>query len=283
MSENSVAVMNQENTVATSSPIEMLMSAVDKGFNLDNLDRMLELQAKWEAQEARKAYHEAMAAFKADPPKIEKDRHVSYSTSKGKTEYSHASLANICEKVAASLSKHGLSAAWVTNQQERTITVTCTITHRMGHSESTSLSAGPDDSGGKNSIQAIGSTISYLERYTLLALTGLATHDMDDDGKGAGVQTITPEQVQQLERLLKESGADRQRFLKFMKIDSLEQMPEGSPFRDAVNKLEAKKKDAKVSCPNKDGQLVDPKVCEKCKHKEVDGVKCPAWDDEVNK
>ena len=47
------------------------------------------------------------------------------------------------------------------------------------------MAAGPDGSGGKNAIQAIGSTVSYLERYTLLAATGLATEDQDDDGRGA--------------------------------------------------------------------------------------------------
>jgi len=41
-------------------------------------------------------------------------------------------------------------------------------------------------SGNKNPIQAIASTVSYLERYTLLAITGLTTKDMDDDGKNAG-------------------------------------------------------------------------------------------------
>jgi hypothetical protein len=45
------------------------------------------------------------------------------------------------------------------------------------------MNSGPDDSGGKNKIQAIASAKSYLERYTLLAITGLATKDMDDDGR----------------------------------------------------------------------------------------------------
>ena len=50
----------------------------------------------------------------------------------------------------------------------------------------------PDDSGGKNPIQSIGSTITYLERYTILALTGLATKEQDDDGKSAN-QTQQPD------------------------------------------------------------------------------------------
>ena len=55
----------------------------------------------------------------------------------------------------------------------------------MGHSEETTLKAPPDTSGSKNSIQAIGSTVTYLERYTLLAATGMAAAGMDNDGRFA--------------------------------------------------------------------------------------------------
>jgi hypothetical protein len=54
----------------------------------------------------------------------------------------------------------------------------------MGHSERTTLSATADTSGSKNSIQAIGSTVTYLQRYTLLAAVGLAAGG-DDDGQAA--------------------------------------------------------------------------------------------------
>ena len=57
----------------------------------------------------------------------------------------------------------------------------------MGHSESTVLEAAPDSSGKKNAIQQVASTVTYLQRYTLLAACGLATKDMeDDDCAGAG-------------------------------------------------------------------------------------------------
>jgi hypothetical protein len=55
----------------------------------------------------------------------------------------------------------------------------------MGHSEETTLRAIPDTSGSKNSIQAIGSTVTYLQRYTLLAAVGMAAAGMDNDGRAA--------------------------------------------------------------------------------------------------
>jgi len=204
------------------SPAALMMVAIEKGLDLDKVEKAMALQERWEANEARKAYHDAMAGFKAAPPEIEKDRHVKFQTSKGLTEYHHASLANVTGKINSALSQHGLSAGWKVAQADKIITVTCTITHRLGHSESTSLSAAPDDSGSKNPIQAVGSAISYLERYTLLALTGLATHEMDNDSGGAGPEYITTDQAIQVNDLIKETGSKMDAFLKYMKAESVE-------------------------------------------------------------
>jgi len=169
--------------IEQSSPMALAQQFLTNGGSLESLEKMMVLQERFETNQAKKAYHVAMAAFKANPPKIIKDKKVAF----GNTKYSHATLATIVEDISKALSGHGLSAAWKTNQNEL-IEVTCTITHSLGYSESTTLKAGPDASGGKNSIQAIGSTVSYLERYTILALTGLATHDQDDDGNSATPQ-----------------------------------------------------------------------------------------------
>lgn len=214
---------NQEKyeIVTDNSPAAMMQVALSKGADLDKIEKMLALQERWEANEAKKAYHAAMAAFKADPPEIEKDRKVSYG--QGKTSYSHATLANVTDKINQSLSKQGLSAAWKTFQDEKGVTVTCTITHKLGHSESTSLTAAPDNSGSKNAIQAVGSTITYLCRYTLLALTGLATHDMDDDG--AASEAISAEQAKELNDLIASKKVDAVKFLAYMKAESVEVIP----------------------------------------------------------
>jgi len=179
--------------VPATPPTDVVMMAIQNKLDPGLIEKMMDLSERNERNINRKAYVAAMAAFKADPPKIEKDKTVSFGH--GKAAYSHASLANVTVKINSALSKHGLSASWQTQQADNLITVTCTITHEQGHSESTSLTAEPDTSGSKNSIQAIGSTISYLERYTLLALTGLATHDMDSDGHDAGPPKPISEQL----------------------------------------------------------------------------------------
>lgn len=189
MTEKALAIKQDDVTVVDSAPVSAIERMLAGGVKPEDLEKFLGIQERYEKNEAKKAYTQAMADFKANPPTIIKDRKVGYESKRtgDHTCYSHASLGNVTKTINAGLGEYGLSAAWQTNQGDKgIITVTCTITHALGHSESTSLTASPDTTGNKNAIQAIGSTISYLQRYTILALTGLATEDMDDDGNAAG-------------------------------------------------------------------------------------------------
>lgn len=171
-------------TIEISSPAEMIKLAITGKADLDKLKDLLVLMREHEEYEAKKAYHRAMAEFKSIPIKVVKESKVDFSTQKGKVRYNYASLANVVETITSQLSEYGLSASWRT-KQNGSITVVCLITHVLGHSEETELSASADTSGSKNSIQAMGSTITYLERYTLLAMLGIATSEQDEDGKGS--------------------------------------------------------------------------------------------------
>lgn len=164
------------------TPMEMLAVAIQQGADLERLQKLMDLQERWEANQARKAFVSAMARFKSEPLQILKTKQVNIP---GGAKFAHATLADVVDGIVSSLSKYGLSHKWET-RQDQGITVTCILTHEAGHSERTVLTAPPDDSGKKNAIQQIASTVTYLERYTLMAACGLAAKDMDDDGRGAG-------------------------------------------------------------------------------------------------
>lgn len=176
-------VQKVEGAVAI-TPMQMLSMAVEQGADLDKLQKLMDLQERWEKNEARKAFVAAMTAFKKTPPKIVKNKDVFH---KETFMYKHATLDNVADIIIAALSEVGISHSWHTEQGDGgKISVTCVLTHELGHSERTTLSAGADQSGAKNSIQAIGSTVTYLERYTLLAATGIAVGNTDSDGADAG-------------------------------------------------------------------------------------------------
>lgn len=228
-------IVEMQNT----SPAEMIRVAVAGNANLEQLKGLLDIQERWEANEARKAFHQAMSNFKSVNLEIEKDKKVGYKTDKGQVGYSHASLANVVRTITKELSKHGLSASWRT-AQNGSISVTCKITHVLGHCEETTLSAPSDTSGSKNAIQAIGSTISYLERYTLLAALGLATSDMDDDAKASTIK-ITDRQLHTLRDLLISKELSESKLIEYLKIESLEDLS-AEDYMKALQAINAAKK-----------------------------------------
>ena len=169
------------------TPMDLLQMAVQKGVDIDQLGKLMELQERWMANQAKVAYSEAITKFKESPPKITKNKHVRFETSKGVTEYDHTTLDHLVDEVTKALSDVGITIRWSFPPTPDVITVTCILTHRLGHSETATLSGPADVSGNKNPIQARNSTVTYLERYTLFACCGLAPQGivLDDDGSSA--------------------------------------------------------------------------------------------------
>ena len=144
---------------------------------------LLTLQREWEAGEAKRAYTAALVGLRQDlPPWIKHDKTVRYDSSKGgQVHYTHTSLAAAMEAVLPALTAHGFSLSWIPATEPNKVTVTARLTHREGHSEPCTISAPPDTSGSKSPAQAVASTITLLERYSALALLGIATADMGED------------------------------------------------------------------------------------------------------
>jgi hypothetical protein len=173
------------------SPLDRIADLLARGITPEQVDSFLDVQRKWEADQASKAYVRAMAAFKAEPiATIIKKKRVSFKTKRkdgsdgGTLEYKHETLDQVVDAVVAPMAKHGLSHKWDVSQdkQTRLITVCCIVTHEHGGSDSSELFGLPDDSGHKNPLQQVRSTITFLQRATLLLITGLAAKGEDDDG-----------------------------------------------------------------------------------------------------
>lgn len=152
--------------------------------DLDKLERMLAMKERLDAQNARVAFAGALSAARAEIPPIVKDATVDFTSGKGRTHYKHETLAGIAKVIDPVLAQYGLSYRFRTSQNGGGVTVTCIIAHSSGHSEETSLSCTPDVSGSKNAFQAVGSAVTYLQRYTLKAALGLSA-EVDDDAQSA--------------------------------------------------------------------------------------------------
>lgn len=166
--------------VIQATPMAMLAAAVAKGMDMATISGLMDLQQRFEKSEAEKAYNTAFAAFKAEAIQVIKNKTVTDGPLKNK---SYAELFSVVDAVTPALSRHGLSASWkVTKDEKDWIEVTCSLKHVLGHSESVSMGGPPDAGGAKSPIQARASTVSYLERYTLKAVCGVAEKGDDNDG-----------------------------------------------------------------------------------------------------
>lgn len=235
------------------TPMDMIMQALSSGAQMEVIEKLAALQERWQAIEARKAFDAAMADAKAEIKPILKNRKVDFTSAKGRTNYDYEGLDDVAREVDPILAKHGLSYRHRSSQEEKKLTVMCVMSHRGGHREDCAeLSAYNDESGNKNSIQAVGSAATFLQRYTLKLALGLST-TKDTDGRVPSVVSspVSAAQVEELIALADEIGQNRGAFCDWLskdvdiEIGSFEEIP-ASKFARAKYALEAKRRKVKA-------------------------------------
>ncbi len=227
----------------TGNPMMLLDHAVTQGKDLQLIEKLMDLADRWNDQQSRNDYNLAQAEFRREAIVIPKSRQVSFVNSRGTlTEYKHAELGDILNAVSPIMARNGLRPSFSFEQRDGGVEVTCTITHASGWSESNSLHAGLDTSGGKNALQSIGSTLSYLERYTFLGLMGLSTYTEDDDGVGfnPGTSLLSEDQIGTLQGLINTTDTITADFCEWLGVPGLEDI-EQKDYERALTQLQRKK------------------------------------------
>lgn len=187
MSEAAVVKMPMPNIVVASEAGALMSfierAARDTAVDVDKFERLMVMKERLERQLAEREFNAAIAAAKLEIGPIIKDKKVDFTSAKGRTNYAHEDLAGIARAIDPILARNGLSYRYRSEQSAGKLRVTCILSHSGGHSENTTLEAPEDHSGNKNPIQAIGSSVTYLQRYTLKLGVGLSA-STDDDGQG---------------------------------------------------------------------------------------------------
>lgn len=193
MNKTEIIESNQNmpaSNVAT--PTTLLEMAINKGADVDQLEKLMALQERYDAKQAKSNFLKSMTEFQSIVPRITK--------TKNGHNYKYAPLADIVEQIKDTLQVCGLSFRFEQDHKDG-IEVDCVVSHIGGHSERTKMKAEADTSGSKNSVQAIGSTVQYLQRYTLIGALGLTTADEDIDAR-LPYERISAEQVEEIETTL---------------------------------------------------------------------------------
>jgi predicted DNA-binding protein len=201
--------------------------ATNPNLNLEVFDRLLAARRQEEDRAAERAFNLAMSQAKGELQPVLKTRDVDFVGKQGtRTRYKYEAFADVARAVDPVFSAHGLSYRFSIAQAADVVTVTCIISHSDGHSERTKLE-GKVDAGatGMSNVQALGSALSYLQRYSLRASIGLAA-GVDDDGRGAGGTSprISTEQANELRALIEQTGRSAATLLKLVGVDQIEDM-----------------------------------------------------------
>lgn len=189
----------------------LVKAAVQGGtVDPDTLSKLMDLQERYERNQAKKAFNAAMVQLKRDLPTfLQHDKTVDFTGQKGRVHYTHTSLAKAVDEIVPHLNQYGFSHSWIPTNDDRNVTVVCRLTHVDGHHEDSTLTSAPDMKGGKSPAQGIASTITLLERYSFLALLGIATTDMteSDPREPAGDAVNTDRNLEAIS-ILKREGIE---------------------------------------------------------------------------
>lgn len=174
------------------SPAGMMLAAMSRGASLEQVEKMMDLQERWERREAEKAFRDSFAAFRGENIIIPKTKHVDRGRG---GSFDQAEYDEVCRRLSPALSKHGFSfrhdqkfgsRKWTTDGIESDVGwvfVTCYLEHKAGHAETLTLEGPPGDLTVNTPTQNMQTTASYLKRQSLLAITGTSTGGEDDESR----------------------------------------------------------------------------------------------------
>lgn len=161
---------------------QILYHAVDRGVDVATLERLVALKERVDAEKAEKALNAALREFRRTCPCILKTREVRNKS--GDTMYRFANLEDVRRVIEPHLSARDLSYSWDAEFTDKIVVTTCTVRHSAGGKRSAKFASPTSGAPNMNAAQAAGSTTTYGQRYSLLAVLGLSA-DLDDDGRGA--------------------------------------------------------------------------------------------------
>ena len=216
-----------------------------KDYPIETVERLFAMDREMRADAAKREFAAAMNRVKGEiAPVLQRGKNADNHSTFAKLEDVQRMLDPVLQGEGFSYSFSTIDcpiADW--------LRIVMKIRHTSGHEEEHQIDApidnvGPKGGATKTKLHGVGSTYTYVERILLCKVFGLQTY-RDDDGQGGnagpGAKPIAEKQAADLLALLTKVAADKARFLKFFRIEKVEELPV-SRYREAMTMLEAKRK-----------------------------------------
>lgn len=239
MSENNELTASSDENA---SPQNMLMiisrAASDQSIDPVKMGQLLDLQERMMAKQAEINFNQALGDLQADLPVIKKSGKIVH---KGITISTYAKYEDVHKGIQPLLIENGFSLRFNSRESNDKVIITGTLAHRDGHSITDEIPLSIDQSGAKNTVQGVGSTIAYGKRYLVGMLLNLVFEGEDDDGDKAGKTPISTEHAEEIKELLEETQSNVAQFLKWVGASSVDGMS-AKDYPKALSALKRKQK-----------------------------------------
>ena len=186
----------------------LIQQAVEHGSGVETLERLLAMSKEVRAEQARAAWHNAMARFQAEAPAVNKTKKARVQTRTGGSyEYNYAPLEDLISAMRPVLARHGLSVVFKTSVDKTHVEASADVAHQDGHVESCKFAVPIDLESRMNAAQQVGSACTYARRYAYLSALGLSPEDDDDAQNAAKPHGATMQAAPQQHRRESENPA----------------------------------------------------------------------------
>ncbi len=198
------------------NPLGLIQAAIANKIEPAQLEKLMDLQERWERNRAAEAFSVALSDFQGMCPTIFKRR----TSTGGKLSFPYASYDDVMREAGPCLAECGLAVSFDTAPEPKGIKIICKIQKGI-HSQTTTLVL-PIPAGVVNDTQLFGQAVQYGKRYSLCAALNIVVTDEDNDA--AGLDTLTAAEARTIHDLIAEKKVDVARFLAFAESPSVEEI-----------------------------------------------------------
>lgn len=216
-------------------------AASDPTVDVDKMERLMAMHERIVARQAEASFNAAMEACQAEMQPISAD------ATNPQTRSKYATYGKLDRALRPIYTRHGFSLSFSDGETTKPdhVRVLALVRHKAGFRETHFKDMPADGKGAKGGdvmtkTHAAGAAQQYGMRYLLKGIFNVAIGENDRDGNDPNEPTLNEQQIADLNALITEVKADKARFLKHLKVDSLDQIL-AKNYSTVVKMLEAKR------------------------------------------
>lgn len=206
------------------SPLALIKFALQSNTPAAELKELVALAEHVEERNARKEFFAALRRFQKACPPIKKNKTAKITTSNGPGySYKYAELDEIERHVKPYLDAEELSYNFDTTVEGNGAMLTniCTLRHVGGHSEPSRFTLPTSSKSAMTDQQRFSAANNFAKRQTLANVLGISISDKEVPDDEVDPETLSEDQVTEIDELIDESGADRAKFLRYMGVAAI--------------------------------------------------------------